>query len=94
MNADNRKSVGKVSEEERDEIKALFERRNGLNELFKAITEDNGYLYERLVLDMVRTSSQFQKWWDEKSAKYSWENRKGFGWEIDFNTCEIFLVKK
>jgi CXXX repeat modification system protein len=93
MNADHRKSVGKVSEEERDEIKTLFERKNGLNELFKTITEDNSYLYERLVMDMGRTSSQFQKWWDEKSVKYHWENVKGFHWEIDFNTCEIFLVK-
>jgi CXXX repeat modification system protein len=94
MNINNRKSVGKVTKQERDEIKTLFERRNGLTELFKAVTEENSYLYDRIVNDMGQTTTQFQKWWDEKSIKYNWENIKGFSWEIDFETYDIFLVKK
>ena len=37
-----RKLVGQVTPEERDEIQALFERRNGLNELAKILTSDKG----------------------------------------------------
>ena len=45
----NKKIVGNVSVEERDEIKRLFERRNGLNELARILTADNSELYEKLV---------------------------------------------
>ena len=35
-----KKEVGRVTEEERDEIQQLFERRNGLTELAKILTAD------------------------------------------------------
>ena len=54
------KVVGRVSETERDEIQALFERRNGLNELAKVLTPDNIELYEKLVKDLGKTGSDFQ----------------------------------
>lgn len=84
------KIVGSVSESERDEIKALFERKNGLIELAKIISPDNE-LYEKLVTDMGRTSILFQKWWDDMSAKYKWESKPNGKWSIDFDTCEISL---
>jgi len=87
-----KKLVGQVSESERDEIRQLFERRNGLNELAKILTADNANLYEKLISDMGETSSRFQKWWDTNAAKYQWESADNGNWEIDFNTCEIFLV--
>ena len=37
-----RKIVGQVTPEERDEIQKLFERKNGLTELAKILTADNG----------------------------------------------------
>ena len=87
-----KKLVGKVSPEEKAEIKALFERRNGLNELAKILTADNQELYEKLVKDMGETGVKFQGWWDKMSQKYSWESVQGGNWEINFETCEIFLV--
>ena len=87
-----KKLVGQVTPEERNEIQALFERRNGLNELAKILTADNAELYEKLVNDMAETSSKFQKWWDKMSQKYQWESTKNGNWEINFDTCEIFLV--
>ena len=86
-----KKEVGKVTIEERDEIKSLFERRNGLNELAKILTSDNVELYEKLILDMGNTSTKFQNWWDTMSKKYQWESIEGGHWEIDFNTGVIFL---
>lgn len=87
-----RKKVGNVSPEERDEIQALFERKNGLNELAKILTADNDSLYEKVVKDLGQNSTRFQNWWNEKAQKYSWESAVNGNWEIDFNDCLIYLV--
>lgn len=85
-----RKLVGQVTEEEKNEILQLFERRNGLNELAQILKEDDS-LYERLVKDMGQTATKFQNWWDTVAKKYNWESAPNGNWEIDFNTNEIFL---
>ena len=87
-----KKIIGHVLPEERDEIQSLFERRNGLNELAKILTSDNVELYERLVKDMGETSIKFQQWWNRMGEKYQWESADNGNWEIDFSTCEIYLV--
>lgn len=87
-----RKLVGQVTPEEKNEIQKLFERRNGLNELAKILTADNAELYERLVKDMGETGTKFQQWWDSMAQKYQWESAEKGNWEINFDTCEIFLV--
>jgi len=88
-----KKLVGQVTPEERNEIQRLFERKNGLNELAKILTADNVNLYEKMVKDLGETSSLFQNWWDTMSQKYKWESTENGRWEINFDTCEIFLVK-
>ena len=90
----NKKVVGQVTEDEKNEIQTLFERRNGLNELAKILTPDNADLYERLVKDLGETTTKFQKWWDDMSTKYQWEGVENGNWEIDFQTSEIYLVSK
>ena len=87
-----KKLVGQVTPAERDEIQRLFERRNGLNELAKILTADNAELYERLVTDMGETGTKFQQWWDNMAAQYEWERTPDGNWEINFETCEIFLI--
>jgi CXXX repeat modification system protein len=87
-----KKIVGKVTTEERDEIQSLFERRNGLTELAKILSADNAELYEKLVKDMGETGSKFQQWWDSMAQKYNWESCECGNWEINFETCEIFLI--
>lgn len=86
------KVVGKVTEEEKNEIEALFERKNGLNELAKILKPDDVELYEKLIKDMGSTNIKFQAWWDNMSKKYQWEGTENGSWEINFNTCEIYLV--
>lgn len=87
-----KKLVGQVTEEEKNEILSLFERRNGLNELAKILTVDNEALYEKLVKDMGETSTKFQKWWDVMAAKYQWISHENGNWEIDFETRDIYLI--
>ncbi len=89
----NKKIVGNVSVEERDEIKRLFERRNGLNELARILTADNSELYEKLVKDMGETGAKFQDWWERMARKYQWESVENGNWEINFDSCDIFLVE-
>jgi len=87
-----KKLVGQVTPEEKNEIQALFERRNGLNELAKILTADNDELYEKMVKDLGETSTKFQNWWDRMAQKYQWEYAEDGHWEINFDTCEIYLV--
>lgn len=85
--------VGQVTQEEKETIKGLFERKNGLIELSKILMPDNEILYEKLVNDMGTTSIKFQNWWDEMSGKYGWKAKDGYSWEIDFNNCNIYMKK-
>lgn len=87
-----KKLIGNVTPEEKEEIQHLYERRNGLNELAKIVTADNDELYEKLVKDLGETGSRFQTWWDRMASKYEWEGIEDGHWEINFDTCEIFLV--
>lgn len=87
-----KKEVGQVTPQERDEIQKLFERRNGLNELAKILSPDNDELYQKLVKDMGETSTNFQNWWNVMGGKYNWEYAENGNWEIDFESCKIFLV--
>lgn len=87
-----KKVIGQVTPKEKSEIQMLFERRNGLNELAKILTADNAELYEKLVKDLGETGTKFQGWWDRMAEKYQWESSEGGNWEINFDTCEIFLV--
>ena len=93
-----KKLIGKVTEDEKNEVQALFERKNGLTELFQALAsmsvDEQNNLYNRIVKDMSDVTAKMKKWWKEKSANYKWENVAGYKWEIDFDTCEIYLVKE
>ncbi len=87
-----KKEVGRITEQERDEIQLIFERRNGLTELAKILSADNAELYERLIKDMGETSTKFQQWWNVMGDKYQWESAENGNWEIDFNNCTIYLI--
>lgn len=89
-----KKIISRVTEEEKNEIQTLFERRNGLNELSQILTIENEALYEKLVKDLGETGAKFQDWWDRMGEKYNWESAEDGNWEINFETCEIYLVTK
>jgi len=95
-----KEEIGRVTPLERDEIKELFERKNGLVELSRSLTSlskeelENSSLYDKLTSDMGKVNIKFQGWWDKMSRKYSWENIAGYKWEIDFDECKIYLVKQ
>ena len=91
-----RKRVGEVTAQERDEIRALFERKNALLELFRGLSESNtlnNTIYEKIVADLGKATTRFTDWWSAKSTQYHWENVSGWQWQIDFDDCSIYLVK-
>jgi CXXX repeat modification system protein len=88
--------VGKVTDEERKEIKALFYRKASLEELFKTLLTSqievkNNEIYEKLVKDYGDTTFAFQNWWTERSNQYTWESKDGGNWTINFETGDIIL---
>lgn len=87
-----KKNVGKISTAERDEIKNLFTRKNGLAELVKILDKDNIDLYEKVIADLAETGIAFDAWWDSMFKKYQWESTDDGHWEIDFDNCSIYLV--
>jgi CXXX repeat modification system protein len=93
-----KKEVGRVTPEERDQIQRLFERRNGLVELSKTLAGlsreelDKSSLYDKVIADLGTVTVQFQSWWDAMKEKYQWESRPQGNWEINFQTCAIYLV--
>lgn len=88
-----KKVVGKVTPEQRDEIQSLFERRNSLKELMMIVNPaENNELYERVLADQTETRKRFEQWWSDRGKEYCWEGSENGNWEIDFQTCEIFLV--
>ena len=46
---------------------------------------------EKVVIELGATNMKFQKWWSDMAQKYGWESAEGGNWEIDFDTCDIYL---
>ena len=90
-----KKTVGKVTPEERDEIKRLFERKDALRELFHSLSDmpkeelEGRALYDKIVDDVAKTNAAFSAWWTDMSKKYKWAGQ-GAAWHIDFDSCEIY----
>ncbi len=89
--------VGRVTPQERDEIQALYERKSGLNELVLSLQGSdllsNPLFYDKVVMDLGKTSTRFTRWWNMKAKAYGWENVPGRHWTIDFDTCDIMLTR-
>ena len=92
--------IGSVTEEEKEQIEALYERKNGLAELLYSLNQNTllneevkNTIYDRLVSDMGKTDIAFNKWWDDMQQKYQWISLEGYSYIIDFQTNDIMLVK-
>lgn len=87
--------IGTITPDERDTIRILFERRNALKELIKITPgmekNEADFLYEKIVSDLGEVTTKYQNWWNKTSLKYKWNNIEGKRWEIDFESCEVFL---
>ncbi|PXX74498.1 CXXX repeat peptide modification system protein [Dielma fastidiosa] len=83
------KVVGQVTEEEKNEILELFERKTGLENLVNIIDPTNAVLYDKLVKDYGEITIQFNDWWNTKKKDYNWPDSI---MRIDFKTNEIIEI--
>lgn len=82
------KVVGKLTEDEKKEILALFEKKIALENLVNIIQPSNEKMYEKLTLDYGSVMRLFQEWWSNTSRKYCWE---GQSWYINFENNEVLM---
>ena len=92
-----RKSVGKLTEQERDEIQHLNYRRQTLKTLFRSFAEEeneiNPGLYDKLIEDMTQTEQRYDTWFRQEAQQHGWDRADGASWSVDFESCEVFLVE-
>lgn len=84
--------VGKVTVEERDEIRNIYEKINALRNLQLIVEEEN--LYKKVEKDLQNVEKEFDEWWGEKARKYQWKSKDDASWIIDFSSNDIFLTTK
>ena len=90
--------VGRVTEEEKNEILIIFERKLGIEELTTTIESDwlslnaKEVLQDKMIAELDKTKLNMQIWWDKMYEKYQWKIVNGHEWHIDFSTREIFLI--
>ncbi|AEY64487.1 CXXX repeat peptide modification system protein [Clostridium sp. BNL1100] len=94
-----RELVGTVTKEERNELLILFERKIGIEELSATLendllsTDKKEIMQDKMISELGKVKQNMQIWWDKMYKKYNWKSIEGYRWNIDFQTCEIFLTK-
>ena len=58
---------------------------------FVQLDDQQNELYEKLVKDLGETNTKYQGWWNRMANKYQWESTNDGNWEINFDTCKVFL---
>lgn len=92
-----KQKVGEVTEDEKEEVLRLYDRKNALNELFFVLSSP--YLTEgeketlkgRIIDDMAKANSLYEKWWSDKREKYNWKSKATGQWIMDFRTRAVYL---
>lgn len=91
-----RTRIGQVSDDERDEIRRLHERRTGLYELLLTVDspdlspEEQEALRTSIDEDLVRTNARFEGWWQRAGGKYNLEGAGHGRWMLNFETNELW----
>lgn len=94
-----REIVGFVTEEEKNEVMMLSERKAGIEELTATLENDllppdkKEVMQEKMISELGKVKINLQAWWDRMYEKYNWKSVEGYSWNIDFQTCEIILTK-
>lgn len=95
----SREIVGIVTEEEKNEVMMLFERKIGIEELSAILESDllsdekKEIMLDKMVSELGKVKLNLQAWWDKMFEKYNWKSVEGYSWNIDFQTREIILTK-
>lgn len=83
--------LGKISDQEEEEIEILSEKLYALKNLIKIIPESDTVLYEKCQSDYSSISQLYQSWWTDIVEKYGWKVMEGENLNINFLTCDMFV---
>ena len=92
-----RTKIADVTDDERNEIRRVYERRTALTELLLTLdspdlsSSDREALQTSIEEDLARTQDRFEGWWLAVGAKYRLERADHCTWMIDFDTKELWL---
>ena len=82
--------LGKVSENESEEIEYTLERLAGLEELLMIIDDEELKTTVKEEITMLRASSD--SWWNKVSEKYGWDANGSDNWGINFLDRTVRLL--
>lgn len=84
------KVICRLTDEEKNEIEAIFERKVALENLTKLPdVVSNAALYEKLIADYGKTTIRFQKWWQMATEKYQLQGKEV---RVDFENAQLLEV--
>lgn len=89
--------IGTVTEEEKNEMMALYERKMGLEELPSSLesivisAETKKIVQEKIIIESQKIKIEVQEWWNKMYKKYRWRKEEGRDWHINFETGEVFF---
>lgn len=84
------KVICRLTDEEKNEIEAIFERKIALENLTKLPdVVSNAALYEKLIADYGKTTIRFQKWWQMATEKYQLQGKEV---RVDFENAQLLEV--
>lgn len=80
------KIVGQVTEDEKNIILDLYEKKTALENLTRIINPDNESMYNKMIKDYGKVVISFNDWWRTMQVKYNWPEAT---LRINFSTNEI-----
>lgn len=85
------KEVGTLTQEERENLEELLEKKIALENLLKILSESQE-IYKKVDKDYKNIVEEYEKWWRDTSDKYIWESIENSFWSIDFKSRKVYLV--
>lgn len=91
-----KKLLGKVTNEEKEQVMAISRRRNALHELFSSLNSEaatpNNTLYERIVEDIGDTNQRLKDWWITTAKAHNWSFTEKDAWQVEYDSNELYLI--
>lgn len=90
MNATASNTMFQITEEEKQEVRSLFNRKNAIRELLDSSYNNQG-LFDKLTGEFVEVSTNFQNWFKKFEEKYQAVGAPGHFWSVDFDNNTVTL---
>lgn len=86
----NSVKVGKVTNDERDLILNIHNRKLSLEELILSISQKlDPDLFKKANKDLDNILIEYNSWWEKMYQKYNWKLKQHGYCRLNFETCEI-----